>query len=718
MKEVDYSALPLLALLVLGGCGGPDRVDSAYAPSDLTAWSHYLGDPGRTHFSTLSQIDSTNVAQLEVAWTYAAGGLTEGAITEIQHNPLVVGPVLYGRSPDMDVFALKADTGELLWNLELQPAGPGYFGKARGLMRWVSEDGRTERIYAGAGFHLYAIDPALGTLDAAFGGDGRIDLRAGLGKDPESILVGMNTPGAVFENLLIVGGRVDEWPGAAPGHIRAYDARTGAQVWTFHTIPQPGEFGYDTWPDGGHEIAGAANSWAGMSVDLDRGIVFVPTGSASWDYYGADRPGNNLFANTLLALDARTGERIWHQQIVRHDLWDRDLPAPPNLVMVERNGVLVPAVAQITKDAHVWVFHRETGEPLFPVREVVAPLSSLIGEWTAPTQRLPELPAPFARQQVTREELYRPEVGIQVERLGPAEGERPGQTVGEFFQTLSSRGQFDPPSREGTVIFPGLDGGGEWGGAAVDPRTGLMYVNGSEMAWIAAFEPVDPEARAAETLFGLYCMRCHAGATSVGPDLTGVSEMLSADSITSIIKSGRNAMPANPQLTEAQVNEIVAWLSGLESDSRDAQPATRYPYRLYRWGRLLDEFSKPIIRPPWGLLTAIDLNSGEHVWQIPLGNDEDISDPDYPVTGIENYGGPVVTAGGLIFIAATKDEKFRAFNAGTGELLWETQLPAGGYATPATFEVSGRQYVVIAAGGGKMGTPSGDQYLAFALPEN
>ena len=715
-------AIPYALTLATFSCTTPSEHAATY-----TTWSHYLGDPTRTHYSALAQIDTANVSELEIAWTYASGGLDAGVTTEMQHNPLIVDAALYGTNPRLLPFKIDARTGAEIWRIDSLDAGalPWWFGKSRGLMRWASPDGGDERIYFGAGPYLYAADARTGRLVDSFGSGGKVDLRVGLGRDPERMLVSLNTPGAVFENLLIVGGRVHETPGAAPGHVRAYDARTGAVVWTFHTIPQPGEFGYDTWPPDAYTYAGGANSWAGMSLDVERGVVFVPTGSAAFDYYGGDRAGDNLFANTLLALDARTGTRVWHQQLVRHDVWDRDLPAPPNLVTLERDGERIPAVAQITKSGHVFVFHRETGEPLFPMEEIEVPASIALGEVTSRTQPLPTLPAPFGRQRLTEDMLYEPDRPAWVANLVGDEGPTANVTVRDRFRTLTSGGQFVPPDTNGVIVFPGLDGGGEWGGAAVDPTRGVMYANGSEMAWIVQLERIDPEMGVGEAIFKLNCVRCHRGAAeggagegvAVGPSLDGLGLRMSADSALHVIRSGRPGMPAHPQFSDDELSDLVAYLNDPTAEPQTAVgDAGRVPYGLATLARFLDGRGKPVAEPPWGTLNAIDLNTGATLWRVPLGDDEEIDDPEHPVTGTENYGGPIVTAGGLVFIAATNDEKIRAFHARTGEQLWEAKLPAGGYATPATYEVDGRQYVVIAAGGGKMGTPTGDRYVAFALP--
>ena len=711
---------------------GPSPILEDGVPAEaFSTWSHYLGDPGRSHYSTLSQIDTTNVADLEVAWTYASGGLVEGRNSQIQHSPLIVGSELYGQNPRQTLFKVDARTGEELWKFDLGDGGlrPGYFGSPRGLMRWVSEDGSDERIYFGTGPYLHATDADTGELVASFGDAGRVDMRVGLGRNPEELMVGMNTPGAVFEDLVIVGSRTSESPGSAPGFVRAYDARSGELVWTFHTIPQPGELGYDTWPADAYTYIGGANNWSGMALDVERGLVFVPTGSAAFDYYGGDRTGDNLFANTLLALDARTGARIWHYQFVKHDIWDRDLPATPNLVTLERDGELIPAVAQITKSAHIYVFHRETGEPLFPIEAFEVPASFMLGESVSPTQALPTRPEPYARQILTEDMLYTPDAPAQG-RARP-DGSRP--TVLERFRELTSGGQFIPPDTIGVITFPGLDGGGEWGGAAVDPTKGVMYTNGSESPFVIRLNRIDPETGPGEAIFRLNCTRCHDGegqGVVAGPSLDGVGERMATDSLAALIRDGRGPMPAHPHLTDTELSALVTYLrdptraaantsaanTAVDGSDEDGETEPRrVPYGL-SITKLMDARGNPANSPPWGTLNAIDLNTGETLWQVPLGDDESINDPEHPVTGLENYGGPVVTAGGVVFIAATKDAKIRAFHARTGEQLWEADLPAAGYATPATYEADGRQYLVVAAGGGKLGTPSGDRYVAFALP--
>jgi quinoprotein glucose dehydrogenase len=456
-----------------------------------------------------------------------------------------------------------------------------------------------------------------------------------------------------------------------------------------------------------------------MTVDHGRGIVYVPTGSATPDFYGGARVGQNLFANTLLALDARTGERIWHYQVIHHDLWDRDLPAPPNLVTVTHNGTPRQAVAQITKSAHVFLFDRDTGEPLFPVEELEVTASDLPGEVAWPTQPVPTLPPPFSRQEFTENDLT--DVSPEARASAFARLTR-----------VRSGGQFVPPSREGTIVLPGYDGGGEWGGAAVDPQ-GILYVNASEMPWILRMVGlrVDGGVSLGATVYANECLYCHGtdlqgDPLGVYPSLVAVSSRMSRQAIEAAVTNGVGSMPAHGYLSSDELEAVVAYISseqdgttpsesGVEATAASGIPTSGYTSTGYI--RFLDDEGHPAIKPPWGTLTAIDLNDGSLIWQVPLGELDELTERGLPPTGTENYGGPIVSAGGVLFIGATKDQAFRAFNTNTGALLWETELPAGGYATPATYAVNGRQYVVIAAGGGKMGTKSGDSYVAFALPE-
>jgi quinoprotein glucose dehydrogenase len=701
-------------------------VSSVLSPAVQAAadanWAGYLGDAGGTHYSSLKQLTPANVAKLTPAWTYRSGDADPNNRSQIQCNPLVIDGVLYGTTPQLVLFALDAATGQEKWRFNPFSGAPGEASRGlnRGLTWWT--EGGEKRLMFSAGHYLYAVDPATGRLYETFGDKGRIDLLDGLDRDVKGMYLAANTPGAIYRDLIIMPMRLGEGPGpAAPGHIRAYDVRTGARRWIFHTIPQPGEKGYETWPAEAWKTAGAANCWAGLVVDQARGIAFVPTGSATFDFWGGDRHGDNLYANCLIALDAVTGQRKWHFQFVHHDMWDRDLPAPPVLCEVTRNGKKIAAVAQVTKSGHVWVFDRETGESLFPWREEPVPKSILAGEKSSPTQPMPQKPAAFARQRFTEDE---------VTNLTPEAHE----AVLKRLRALSPHVPYDPPTEKGTIVLPGFDGGAEWGGAAVDPR-GVLYINANEMAWILTMVPAKTNAKpgSGQALYAQLCMSCHGvnregNAAQNIPALGAVAQKLKTADVLALFASGRGVMPSFGFLPEEQRQALADFILGagagaVAGDTAAGKveptggPSTRSPYSTTGYNRFLDPDGYPALRPPWGTLNAIDLNTGEYLWKKPLGEYPALKAKGISPTGAENYGGPVVTAGGLVFIGASKDEKFRAFDAKTGAVLWETSLPAGGYAAPATYTVNGRQFVVIACGGGKMGTKSGDAYVAFALPE-
>jgi len=681
-------------------------------------WRITGGDPGNSRYSALDQINRANVAALRVAWTYHTGD--SSATSQIQATPIVVDGVLYSTTPSLAVVALSADSGTLIWRFDPFANRERDSHVNRGVVYWSE---RTERrIFFSAGRRLFSLDAGTGRPIPSFGDSGWVDLAAGLGRDIGDAYIVATSPGVIYQDILIQGTRVGETEGSAPGDVRAYDVRTGKIRWTFHTIPRPGELGYDTWPADAWKTAGGANSWAGMSVDVARGIVYIPTGSATPDFYGGARVGEDLFANTLLALDARTGRRLWHFQTVHHDLWDRDLPAAPNLLTVTRAGRLVDAVAQITKSGFVFLFDRVSGNPLFPIEEHAVPASDLEGEQTWATQPIPLAPKPFARQSISLSDL----ADLTASAHG-AEVER--------FRTLRHEALFAPPSREGTVLLPGFDGGGEWGGAAVDRESGVIYVNASDVPWIAAMReavkitPSTGPPRTGEQVYRTVCASCH-GEDRRGklrtPSLVGVGNRLSPEQVHQIIDRGRGFMPSFASLREDEKQAVIAYLLGRASPittPRASPPrasaiasAPASPYEFVGYERWRDSAGYPAIKHPWGTLSAIDLNTGDYRWRIPLGEHPELAARGIRDTGAEQYGGPIVTAGGLVFIAATQDEKFRAFDKSTGRLLWQTSLPAAGYATPSTYSVRGKQYVVIAAGGGKLGTKSGDAYLAFTLP--
>jgi quinoprotein glucose dehydrogenase len=676
-------------------------------------WRRHGGDAGHTQHSPLAQIDATSVARLAVAWTYRTGDAREDGRSQIQCNPVVVEGVLYATSAQLKAFALDAATGRERWRFDPFAAGAeeSALGVNRGVVVWG--DGAERRVLFSAGQHLFALDAASGKPIPTFGDGGRVDLREGLGRDPKGLYVLSTTPGGVYRDLLVLGTRVGEGPGpSAPGHVRAYDVRTGAIRWTFHTIPKPGELGHDTWPEDAWKTFGGANAWSGISVDEARGLVFLPTGSPAFDFWGGDRHGANLFGDSVLALRAETGERVWHFQLVHHDLWDRDPPQAPILATVTRDGKPRDAVVQATKSGHVFVFDRETGEPLFPVEERPFPASDLVGEKTWPTQPVPVRPAPFARQVLTEADL--------TDRTPEARA-----AVLERFRRVRSGGQFVPPSAQGTVIYPGFDGGAEWGGSAYDPRTHVLYVNSNEMAWILEMKEVPKagEVPLGARVYAQHCTVCH-GADRRGdpqhqfPSLEKTGEKLKHAEVAHLVEHGKGVMPSFGFLRPAEIEAVASHALGEKSDDDDAREAARAgrPYTHLGYNRFLDPDGYPAVRPPWGTLNAIDLDAGDILWSVPLGELPELTARGIAPTGTENYGGPIVTDGGLVFVAATKDEMFRAFDKVSGRVLWQAKLPAGGYATPATYEVDGRQYVVVAAGGGKMGTKSGDAYVAFALP--
>ncbi len=640
------------------------------------------------------------MARLQVAWTFDSGE-TGG----LQTSPIEVDGVLYGLTPSQKVFALNAATGEPLWKFDSGIKGTQ---PDRGLAFW--SDGKQRRIFVGVMNFVYALDAATGKAIPSFGKDGRIDLREDLGRDPAQQSIYMTSPAVLYKDLMIVGGREAETLPASPGDVRAYDVRTGKLRWSFHTIPHPGEFGYDTWPKDAWKTSGAANNWAGMTVDAQRGIVYVPTGSAAFDFYGADRIGDDLFANCLIALNAETGERIWHFQGVRHDLWDRDFPSPPVLITVERDGKRVDAVAQTTKQGFVFLFDRTDGAPLFPIECKNYPPSDVPGEIAARQQCLPAKPAPFARQLLTDAMLSDRTPEIHRWAL-------------EKFRNFRSEGQFVPFGvGKDTVVFPGFDGGAEWGGAAADSETGILYVNANDLAWTGALAE-NTEEDSPRALYLNQCAVCHgekmAGSPPAIPSLLGLKDRMASKDVVATIKSGKGRMPGFSNLDDDQMFALLSYvMSGENKEVVSTGPAsTTFKYHFTGYHRFLDPEGYPAVAPPWGTLNAINLNTGEYVWKIPLGEYPELAAKGLKGTGTENYGGPLVTAGGLLFIGATNyDKKFRAFDKATGKLLWETKLPFAGNATPVTYEVNGRQFVVIAAGGGKdLKAKSGGVYVAFTV---
>jgi quinoprotein glucose dehydrogenase len=696
-----------------------------------TGWNTYLGAPDSDQYSALSQIDKSNVSQLQLAWTYPTDDRNNYSF-----NPVIVDGVMYVLAKNNSTVALDAATGREIW---VHPNNSRAV-TARGLNYWQNKDGSDRRLLYCVSNYLVAIDARTGQSIPSFGDNGRSDLKVGFdGRDPKTLVrIQNNTPGRVFENLLILGSAGGADYESNPGAIRAFDVRTGKMVWTFHTIPHPGEFGYDTWPPDAWKTIGGVQNWSEMTLDEKRGIVYIPLASPSYDFYGGNRPGKNLFGNSLVALDARTGKRLWHFQFVHHDLWDYDLPAAPKLLTVRHNGKSVDAIAQPTKMGFLFVFNRVTGEPLWPIEERPVPKSDVPGEHAWPTQPIPTLPPPFARQRFTADDInpYIP----QEERAELRD------------KILSSRneGVYTPPSLRGSIEMPGHNGGANWGGAAADPSAGLLYVQSKELPTyikldshmprggaMAVVGAATPEQQGA-TLYSQNCAGCHgadrAGQAGAFPSLVGITSRLTADQIKTTVSNGQGRMPAFSQLTPRNLNAVIAYLTN-PSAVRPVAPPEQQPVTaastpsngpLRFWAPVDFMFTSnrlSAIGPPWSQLTAYDLNTGAIKWQVPLGEVSALAAEGHTGTGSHfPRGGVAATAGGLLFSGTASDRKFRAYDRDTGKVLWETSIPEASEAVPAVYEVGGREYVVIcvAAGNGMMSGPAAKKagaYIAYALPE-
>lgn len=664
-------------------------------------WREYLGGKDRSLYSPLRQINRDNVSELEIAWTYDTG-----SVGEYQANNLIVDGVLFTPTATRVIIALEAATGSELWKWDPQKEHSiKGRGRQRGLVYWQNEHGGEKRLFTGVGGRLFAIDPDSGKTIADFGEQGSIPLDSGL-----------NTPGVIYQDSLILGGV------GGKGSVRAFDVRSGKRRWIFKLIPQPGEVGYETWPKEAYQSATGLMPWCGQSLDEKRGIVYIATKTAEPDFYGGQRHGKNLFANCLIALKADTGERLWHYQIVHHDLLDKDLPCPPVLLTVNHRGKRIDAVAQGTKHGLLFVFNRVTGEPLWPIEEKPVPSSSLDGEQAWPTQPVPTKPAPLMRQRYTE---------ADASTITP----ETHQMTLDRIRASPNFGPFPAPSLHETVMFPGFDGGMEWGGGAADPG-GIYYVNVNEIPWLMSMVETrsadgTPLARG-EQDYMIYCAACH-GLDRTGnpaaefPSLIDVGKRKTQAEIEQITRQGGGRMPGFATMPDAKRTAILDYIlnnSPLSTPGDDGDPPASPPmplqppsYAFSGFRRWLDKDGYPAIKPPWGTLNAVDLNTGQIKWTVPLGEYPELAARGIAPTGTENYGGPVVTAGGLIFIAASADETFRVFDKETGDILWKAKLPFSGNATPSTYMVQGRQYVVISAGGGKSGRPSGGSLVAFALPE-
>jgi quinoprotein glucose dehydrogenase len=697
-------------------------------------WPVYGGNNGGNRYSPLNQIDTGNVQKLAVAWMYDTGENNDSTKRgrEIQCQPIIVNQVMYGTTPELKVFAVNSENGKELWKFDPFKEQEARYHQNRGVVYW--EDGDDKRILFTAGPYLYALNAQDGTLISSFGDHGKVELHEGLGDDLghslKDLTIDATTPGVIFKDLLILGSRVSESGDAAPGHVRAYNVKTGKIQWIFHTIPQPGEFGYDTWPKEAYKKIGGANNWSGLVVDEKRGAVYFGTGSPSVDFYGGGRKGINLFSDCIMALNAETGKRIWHFQTIHHDLWDRDLPSPPNLITVIHKGKRVEALAQATKDGVVYVLNRDTGVPLFPVEERKVPTEGVVGtEEANPTQPYPVKPAPFARQYYKKEDL--PDSVTSREAFDFAS---------KRFSETRNGNKYMPPSKEGSIVFF-IGGGAEWGGTSADPD-GILYVNSNEMPWDLRMMDIETKnkeiAMNGKALFIANCAVCHGpdrkGAGSQIPSLIGLENHMKESEIETILKTGRGRMPSFQSIAGFKRQAIVKYLINPEGKNKAIAPdphnqstvavankETGFPYVPPFTNNGQIQFrgpdNYPAIKPPWGTLNAINLNTGEYLWKIPFGEFPELKKKGVPATGTENHGGPITTAGGLLFIGATQDEMFRAINKKTGKVLWEFKLPAGAFATPAAYMVNGKQYIVVAAGGTKYGLKSGGKYIAFALPD-
>ena len=653
-------------------------------------WHRSHGDNGGRRYSALSQINRENVAKLQQAWIYHSG---DGS-NNLQCNPIVVSNLMIAPTAGGYMVGVNAENGKEAWRFK--PAGRPAF---RGLIYWAGSSNAKERILFCAGKYLYALDPGTGRTITDFGDAGR----ALLPGRSEGTSGAASAGPAMFQEIIVVPGyEKDVW---------GFDAATGKQLWTFHTVPHPGEFGYDTWD---HTEDYAANCWAGMAMDDARGIAYIGTACAKPNFTGDTHLGDNLFANCLIALDARTGKRLWHFQLIPHDLWDLDFSSPPNLATITRDGKKVDVVAVCNKGADTLLLDRVTGKPIFPFRMRRAPTSDLPGEVTAPYQPDLELPQRFNKLEFTKQDL--------TDRTPEA-----ADFAATAFKSVTT-GFYRPASLGHPNLFYGIDGGAEWSGCCVDPD-GHLYISANNLAWmISIFRDDDPPDVSSKPktrgriLYEAACASCHGlnkMGIGVAPPLRGLRSQLKDEDVVRQIRAGKNGMPAFSSLSDADVKALTDYL--LLRDRGDQAPpekSGRPRYGFTGYPRFLDNEGYPASKPPWGTLNCLDLNTGKLLWTVPLGEYPELTARGTPKTGTENYGGAIVTAGGLLFCSGTRDSKIRAFDKDNGAELWSAKLPWVGSAPPTTYSIQGRQYVVIASTGNKLGKSNeyGDAYVAFALP--
>ena len=675
------------------------------------SWTSYSGDPTGSKYSSLDEINTRNVNKLRLLWTYDVFDKNEKHRNGIQSNPIIIEDRIYLIGPDFNVHSINSK-GALIWKYNPFPEKT-ISGTTRGVTYY--DDGVNGRIFFVAESFLYCLDALTGELINSFGDNGKTSLNKGFERNTKDLFISVTTPGIIFENLLILGSRVLDSSNqkTIPGDIRAFNVLTGEIVWTFNTIPRPGENGYDTWPeDSWKNEYLTVNSWGGFTLDEKNEIVFFGTGSPSYDHWGGNRVGDNLFGNCIIALEAKTGKRIWHYQTVHHDLWDYDIPCPPNLVQVNVNGKLIDAIAQPTKTGQLFVLDRLTGNPIHPISEKIVPQSDIPGEVTSKTQ-------PF-----TKSTLIYGKTTMDQFSLNKIDG-FDKKSIEDSLKSMDYGQLFIPPGVKPTMVFPQFNGGTDWGGAAYDRNDRMIYVNCSnEAEWFAMINLLEGKKVSlynyGKQLFNTNCIACHNN-SNIGLRAS-INNFSVADKerIKKSIYNGKGLMPAFKSLDGDELNALSSFIlkTGKEEIIKveNSDKIFEIPWVANGHPGLKTKNGYPINDMPWGTLTGIDLDLGEIKWQVPLGTYPELEKQGLSPTGTFNMGGPIVTAGGLIFIGATMDERFRAFDKKDGSLMWEYQLEAGGYATPSTFQVGGKQFVIIAGGGlGKPGTKGGNKLYCFGL---